>query len=319
MNSSAGYESEFKTVILRSNIRAEDSLTSFGNPVPAQFLNSYYDHEVAVTGFGLHCQFKNAGSPKDAAYPSLIQIFNMDFKAATGFLEPSFVNKPLELASLTKNNEGFHLEENAEYTPETLTDYLTKTMMMKYKKLRMMPRGKPAKFINGAIHFSQFDFPWDRLDPTIHEEYKTVLFFHERLVNCLDLKTLTSSLMVDKERYYYFTPNNQNDTIMSTNNITIKVPKVLKICSSNVQPSIVENGKIPFLRQVAMPNIEDLGKNQYLSYNFKTFQYVKTLKDFNNIIHVQFLDEHKEKIRVSNGFASYVILQIRSHPAIKHG
>ena len=49
MHNSLHNETEFKTVILRSNIRAEDSLTSFGNPVPAQFLNPYYDHEVAVS------------------------------------------------------------------------------------------------------------------------------------------------------------------------------------------------------------------------------------------------------------------------------
>ena len=76
---------------------------------------------------------------------------------------------------------------------------------------------------------------------------------------------------------------------------------------------------IPFLRQVAMPSLEDVGKNQYFSYNFKTFQYVKTLKDFNNIINIQFLDENKEKIRVSNGFASYVILQVKSSPVLNHG
>ena len=319
MHRSEQEEIEYKTIIVRSNTRAEDSLTSFGNLVPAQFLNPYYEHEVALTGFGLHCQYKNAGSPKDSEYPSLIQIFNMDFREATGFLNPSFVNKPLELKSLTRNNEGFHLEENAEYTPETLADYLEKSMLMKYKKLRMMPRGKPAKFMDGAIHFSQFDFPWDRLDPLIHEEYKTVLFFHERLVNCLDLKTLTSSLLVDKERYYYFTPSDQNDTIKSVNNITLKVPQVLKICSPNVQPCIVENGMIPFLRQVAMPSLEEVGKNHYFSYNFKTFQYVKTLKDFNNIINIQFLDENKEKIRVSNGFASYVILQVKSRSVTNHG
>ena len=319
MHRAVNEETEYKTVIVRSNIRNEDSLTSFGNPVPAQFLNPYYDHEVAVTGFGLHCQFKNAGSPRDTAYPSLIQIFMMDFKEATGFLDPTFVNEPLELKSLTKNNEGFYLEENAEYTPQTLTDYLEESMMMKYKKLRMIPRGKPAKLIDGAIHFSQFDFPWDMLDPMIHEDYKTVLFFHERLVNCLELKTLSSSLLVDEERYYYFTPHDENDTIMSVKNITLKVPQVLKICSPNVQPCIVENGMIPFLRQVAMPSLEDVGKNQYFSYNFKTFQYVKTLKDFNNIINIQFLDENKEKIRVSNGFASYVILQVKSSPVLNHG
>ena len=310
-----GDETEFKTVVLRSNIRTEDSLTSFGNPVPAQFLNPYYEHEVALTGFGLHCQFKNAGSPMNAIYPSLIQIFKMDFKSATGYDDPSLVKSPLKLSSLIKNNEGFYLEENAEYTPETLTDYLTKSMMMKYKKLRMHPRGKPAKFKDGLIHFSQFEFPWERLDPRIHEGYKTVLFFHERLADCLDLKALKSSVMVEKERYYYFTPNDQADTIMSSKNITIKVPKVLKICSPNVQSSIVENTMTPFLRQVAMPSREDLGNNQYFSYNFKTFEFVKTLKDFNNIINIQFLDENKEKIRVSNGFASYVILQVKSRPA----
>ena len=312
-------EAEYKTIVLRSNIRAGDSLTSFANLVPSQFLNPYHEHEVAVTGFGLHCQFKNAGSPKDAAYPSLIQIFNMDFKEATGFLDPTFVNKPLELKSLTKNDEGFYLEENAEYTPQTLADYLEETMMMKYKKLRMIPRGKPAQFKDGVIHFSQFDFPWNLLDPLIHEEYRTILFFHERLVKCLELQELTSSLLVDKERYYYFSPKNQNDTITSRNKITIKVPRVLNICSSNVQPSIVETAMLPFLRQVALPSNEDIGKNQYISYNFKTFQYVKTLKDFNNIINILFLDENKEKVRVSDGFASYVILQVKSHPTINYG
>ena len=312
-------ETEFKTIVLRSNIREGDTLTSFGNHVPAKFLNPYYKHEVAVTGFGLHCQFKNAGSPKDAAYPSLIQIFKMDFKEATGFLEPAFVNESLELKSLTKNNEGFYLEENAEYTPQSLADYLEKSMMMKYNKLRMMPRGKPAKFIDGAIHFSQFDFPWHMLDPITHEDYKTVLFFHERLVKCLDLKSLTSSLLVDKERYYYFSPNNENDTLMSKNSIRIKVPKVLKICSPNVESNIVENTMIPFLRQVAMPDTDDLGKNQYFSYNFKTFHFVKTLKDFDSVIKVQFLDENREKIRVLNGFASYVILQVKSSSPQDHG
>ena len=86
-------ETEFKTIVLRSNIRTEDSLTSFGNPVPAQFLNPYYEHEVALTGFGLHCQFKNAGSPMNAIYPSLIQIFKMDFKSATGYDDPSLVRR----------------------------------------------------------------------------------------------------------------------------------------------------------------------------------------------------------------------------------
>ena len=39
MHRAVNEETEYKTVIVRSNIRNEDSLTSFGNPVPAQFLN----------------------------------------------------------------------------------------------------------------------------------------------------------------------------------------------------------------------------------------------------------------------------------------
>ena len=319
MLGSISNEIEYKTIVLRSNIRGVDSLTSFGNPVPSQFLNPYHEHEAAITGFGLHCQFKNAGTPKNADYPSLIQIFKMDFKTATGFDDPTLVNKPLALSSLITKNEGFYLEENSEYTPETLTDFLTKSMMMKYKKLRMFPRGKPAKFKDGVIHFSQFDFPWKRLDPRIHEDYKTILFFHERLVDCLDLKTLTSSIMVDKEKYYYFTPSDENDTVSSRNSINIKIPKIINICSPNVESSIVGNGMIPLLRQVAMPSTEDIGKNQYFSYNFKTFQYVKTLREFNNIVNIRFLDENKEKIRVSNGFASYAIFQVKSRPVTNYG
>ena len=305
------WERSPKSIVLFSNVSLEDSLSSFKNLVPRDFLNPHHNHQVALVGLGIHYQLKNDATPKNSLYPVMIQIFRKDFIAATGEEEPEDIVKPLLLESLTQNNEDFHIDERKSYTLESLAKDLNDTAVEKHLKTGTEPRGFPAKFENGKLHFSQFGFPFDKLPPDIDKRmFETILFFHERFVDCLNLNQSASlsHVLIGSEKYFFFKPRTSNDVVSSTSEISIKRPRILHVCSSNVKATMVDNEVRPLLRRVALPNDD----NGYLTFNFKNLHYVPTLTDFNTSISIQLLDENYNQLRLASGFATYVVLKVIS-------
>lgn len=301
-----------KSIVLFSNVFKEDSLSSFKNLVPQDFLNPNHHHEVALAGLGFHYQLKNNATPKESLYPVLIQIFRKDFKAATGHEEPEDVSKSLQLESLVKNNEDFHIDECQSYTPKSLANFLNELAIGKHQHSKTVPRGFPAKFEDGSIHFSQFNFPFERF-ATLAEKrmYECILLFHERFADSLNLcqSEPLSHLFIGSEKYYFFQASaSGKKTLSSKNEIIVKRPKILHVCSSNVKSTMVDQEVRPLLRRIALPS----DGSGYLTFNFKNLHYIPTLQDFNTTISIQLLDENKNQLRLSSGFATYVILKVTS-------
>lgn len=310
-------EVEEQTLYLISNIREGDTLSSFGNPVPASFLNPHHYHKIALAGLGFHYQVKNNAVPKDLKYPVLIQIFRKDFLEASGYENPEDVEHPLTLSSLIRNNEGYFIDEDKEYDPEELSKHLNKLAILNHREMKTEPRGFPTKLQNETIHFGQMSFPFKMLpDPRLKRLHETILLYHERFADSLGLlndSNKLSHLYVESQKYY-FLPSNLPITLTSNQKIVIKKPKVLHIFSSNVKVSLVDDSFKPFLKRTAMPNEDTIGKDRYLTFNFKTLEYYPTHESITNSIHIQLLDEHKNQLRLSSGQGSFVIIKIKSSP-----
>ena len=309
---------EEREIVLISNVRSQDSLSNFCNPLPKHTFNEFYNHEIAVSGFGLSCKLKNNATPRHTNLPVMITAFRKTLKRVFNIEDKSeLVSKNLDLKLLTMENPGYYINVSENYTPEKLSSHFNQLAVMHKKKMNFDYKGIPTSYNQekSTIEFSQFHYDMDKFiynsAKRLHELF---FFFHERFVESLSLLlNNTDWVTIGGEKYYFYHPKSAQELLSSKKSIVVKFPKVIHICSNTVQSTLFDDEYKPILRRTALP-IKDgkIGVDGHFSFSFKNLEYVPAISKVLNFIHIQFLDENHQQLKLSQGFPSYVTLRIRS-------
>ena len=309
---------EEREVVLISNVRSQDSLSNFSNPLPKLTLNEFYNHEIAVSSFGFSCKLKNNATPRNTNLPVMITAFRKTLKHVFNIEDDSeLVSKNLDLNLLTKENPGYYINVSENYTPEKLSLHFNQLAVMHKQKLKFDYKGIPTSYNQekSTIEFSQFHYNMDKFRyNSAKRMHQLFFFFHERFVESLSLSFNNSDwVTIGGERYHFFHPESPQDVLSSKKSIIVKYPKVIHICSNTVHSTLCDDEYKPILRRTALP-IKDgkIGSDGHVSFSFKTLEYVPAISKVLELIHIQFLDEDNKQLKLSQGFPSYVTLRIRS-------
>ena len=303
---------EERSIILLSNVRQEDSLSHFRNPIPSGMLNPHFKHQIALEGFGFHANFKSAASPQNPLLPSLISIFRKDFEKTTGVDTPGLVHQDLSLKLLTQNKEDFHLNLHRSYTPFALAKHMNKLATFSNTKLGHTFRGLPCYYDKGTVQFGQHEFPFRLMkNARRREKHQTILFFEQRFAQVLQLPATMTAVTIDGHPYYGFDWAREEVDLKSSQTIHVCAPQLIYIRSKTIENTLVDDNFDQLLRRVALSS---LSGQQYVSYCFPTLHFIDALPEVTNSIHIQLLDENQQQLRLSSGFATYIILKVRSQP-----
>ena len=74
---------------------------------------------------------------------------------------------------------------------------------------------------------------------------RTILFFHENFANALHFENheLLKPIMINDEQYHFYVNKSNSPKLISAIEIDLNntIPKIIKICSPNIEPVIVNN------------------------------------------------------------------------------
>ena len=171
------------------------------------------------------------------------------------------------------------------------------------------------------IRFSQYNFRFDLLrGPWQKIFHKTHLFFHENFVDSLDLLASRSDMkkdycFIEKDKYYYFSPQDENDHCSSKRSIVSSRPNMIQITCDSAEHSMVEGTLLPLLKRFPL-TIKAAADAEFWVHTFKTLSWIPLNPDCAHLISIKLLDEHGKKVRLTPGYPTYITLKIRSYPPI---
>ena len=298
-----------------SNVRDQDKLNSFSNPIPSGFLNDYDAHLGAVADIGLHSKFKNNAMPINPLMPSIIQVY----------LKKLVINPGPYRLSMFDELDCFHLDPHRGYTPKQLHEYLTQTVRSYTDNLGRNPKGYISRYHeeDKEIRFSQYDYNFDDFDEDWEQQYHiTHLFFHENFAHALDLFASepgmrNKGVKIDDDLYYDFSPGRPGAELYcsSTRSIVSSRPNMIQITCDSAQHSMVEQTKLPLLKRMPL-TIKVAADAEFWVHTFKRLDWVPLNPDCAHLISIKLLDEHGNKVRLTPGYPTYITLKIRSFPPI---
>ena len=169
------------------------------------------------------------------------------------------------------------------------------------------------------LRFGQFGFPFDTKG-TLKELYVTVLLFHEKFCEALDLlknRPDMTQLFIGEDLFYCLFPRmgDETDYCVTKRNITISRPNMIHITCGSAKHSIVEDSYQPLLKRMPL-TIKVAADAEFWVHNFKTLDWIPLNPDCAHLISFKLLDEKGRKVRLSPGYPTYIILKIRSYPPL---
>ena len=346
-----------KFVVLMSNVRPQDTLNNFSNPLPDQFLHPYYKHRIAVSSISLHTEFKSAAVPRNSAYPVIIQMFRKDWIRQFHTAEParhSTANNNALALTMFRPQDCYYIDTAKSYTNEELHLHLNNTQVYYNSLLGNKFKGFPSQHDreSNMLKFGQFEFPFKGMKYKSRQRlHQTFLLMHQNFVDVLELtQVMTATTVTDvetsvtsqgeqvetetqrkvdipgpklepvyigDEKYFWFLPVITTKTthtfVRSTtkNKAQVQVPKLLYVLCPNVVPGLVDGAFQPLLKR--FPLIVD-AQAEYVNYHFKNLEFVDTVTDISDSIHITLCDEFLRKLRLTPGFATQVSLIVQSRP-----
>ena len=342
-----------KSVVLMSNIRPQDSLSVFGNPLPDQFLHPHYKHRIALSSIGLHTEFKSCAVPKNDKYPAIIQIFRKNWKKQCQSLDPSqnsAENNNALTLSMFQRQDGYFLDTNKAYSNEELHQHLQASQVFYNTSLQYKFRGYPSTYNSetNIITFGQFEMPFDLFKfKSRRQNHQTFLLFHEKFVDTLGLLKRVMTTAKVFQPWTITMPNGEKVVEQIEKEVQVHGPDLKPVfidkelyywflpSKGTFVTSVPENTvhvQIPKLLYVLCSNVvpgivdgafQPLLKRfplvmdadaEYACYHFKNLEFVDVVSDIADFVHITLCDELLRPIRLTPGFATQVSLIVQSRP-----
>lgn len=312
------------TIVLISNTNnPQNTLSSFMNELPVSTLNYNNKNYVGLDEIGIHLQIKNNASPIMDQYPSILQINNFHLTKASN-INPDDINVTQIPTNVFEFHNKLYIQPTESYDAEKLHKEIEDQVETFGKMNPAMFKGYCTKIDSNNLVFGQFKFPFENIEKSQHWYYGTFLFFHENIYQCLELEdeSKIKKIQIANESYYYFSTLEYDEktkeyipiTIKTSNKLRkmkIQIPRVIKIICPQSEPVITSNGYKNILNMFTVSTEQLL--NTYVHIDFSKHIFTRLNTNQINNLHVSFVNENNQPLRLYRGVPTFVKLQLKKH------
>ena len=262
-----------------------------------------------------------------ASYPNnmKLKIDNNDFKWYDSSVTQSHTipneNIVLHLSKFY-NVHRFYLKEHKQYTildlyqewshKDKLIYKLRKqanaTNLINYKNEKLQPKSKLLSFNTDSIILGQHPIEKNEINSPmgnieLNADDKTVLFFHYKFAEKLELEEeMDGIIKIDDEKYYFYYNDgaiNKGIEIRYDNkSLLFETPTILKIVCKNIEPYFNNNS---YCQVIGFVHLNEEDKYKSFHHTFKGNEFFTLRNNINELFEIIILDENNKKLKLSKG------------------
>ena len=99
--------------------------------------------------------------------------------------------------------------------------------------------------IKTFYRFGQYAYPFESINENDKWKKQTVLFFHDNFYNVLNFKNrdLLKPILINDQQYHFYINKPNSPKLISAIDLSLtnSAPKIIKICSPDIDPVIVNS------------------------------------------------------------------------------
>ena len=314
------------------NINIYNQLAHFQNSLFSKnYLDPHKNYAITPRQLYIDLNFKNPVCPVDNAFPSVICVPKVHYtKKLEDQSEAGYPDGGGVKLNMFYNVHKFYLNTGKKYTISDLFDewslkerigietkkkYNAKNDSLVYKEKDLILTTTFLKKDSNSIIFGQhpiIENEASAYNVTVTEEERTLLFFHYKFVEKLDIRDQVGfEIDISEEKYYMVRPlqgSRSPRTVrvdLDNQGLLFETPKILQIKCDNIKSYPFNSS---FTKTIGVVNLKENNTNSSFHHTFKGNQFYPVESKLNETWEILITDENNSRLKLYEGIPT--ILEI---------